>query len=90
MVQLHRARVRAERPAHRRHGGQVKIGRDRRETHQRAEDSEHAPAVAHRRARTDGHGDLGRIAGERVGGERGGGIGGNGPDLPVLRSPGEH
>jgi len=45
---FHRAPIRAERPAHSRHGRQVEVGRDGSEAHQRAQKSEHAPAVADR------------------------------------------
>jgi hypothetical protein len=62
---VYHACVRAERPAHRWHGGQVEVGGDGREAHQRAQDSEHAPAVADRLgARRDaGAHDCGAIGG---------------------------
>jgi hypothetical protein len=62
---LHHACVRAERPAHRWHGGQVEVGGDGRKTHQRAQDSEHAPAVGDRLGARRGAGahDCGAIGG---------------------------
>ena len=62
---VYHACVRAERPAHRWHGGQVEVGGDGREAHQRAQDSEHAPAVADRLGARRGAGahDCGAIGG---------------------------
>ena len=62
---FHRARASAEQSAIRGHDGQIQVGRDRREAHQRAEDGADTPAVASSlRARRPGA--FGGIAGKDI------------------------